>query len=126
MKDFNRIRNVLDPKELGQGSQVVQAWKGGRAKMPTWATDDQAIQTILLSAFPNLSGDVIQRAKAARWARIIHLYYRSRWTDRQVAEEIRETKNRVRSALKNIARVAQGLTADGKTRVSRGQGRPRK
>ena len=70
------------------------------------------MQKILLRSFPKLAVNQKQRNRAARWARVIHLYYRLQWTYRQVAAEIKMKPDAVHDMIKGIRRVAKGVRVD--------------
>jgi hypothetical protein len=53
--------------------------------IPDWALDDVKIQEIVLRSFPKLHIDGKQRAGAARWVRVIFLYFRREFTEGQIA-----------------------------------------
>jgi len=85
------------------------------------------IREVLLRAFPKLAINQRQRDRAARWARIIHLYFRLQWTHRQVADELGQDADSVHNMINGIRRVAKGGRADNKgSRGVRKRGRPKK
>lgn len=125
-KDFQKLRQVLGGSDpfVDRGHQIVELRKRKR-KVPEWTKSFKEIQKVLLRAFPDLKTNLKQRSKAARWGRIIHLYFRLQWTYRQVAEELEIAPGSVRDAVVSIRRVAEGKRAD--TRGERGlrpRGRP--
>src|ERR1700688_655382 len=82
------------------------------AKTPEWANDDQQVRLLLLKVFPKLETDEKQRARAAKWAQIIHLYFRMGWTDSRIALELKISLVSVGSLLRAVRRAASGKRAD--------------
>lgn len=95
------------------GHQIVGPRKRKR-DVPEWAQSTEKIKAILLRSFPKLKTDQRQRARAARWARIVHLYFRLGWTFTQVAEEMSMKPGNLHNMTVSIRRAANGLRADGK------------
>jgi hypothetical protein len=112
-KDFQQLRRVLGGSDpfVNQGHQIVALRKRKRA-VPEWVMSNVKIREVLLRAFPKLAINQRQRDRAARWARIIHLYFRLQWTSRQVAAEIGATPDSVISITRSITRVASGKRSD--------------
>lgn len=108
------------------GHQVVGLRKRRRV-VPEWTRNNKAVRGVLLRSFPKLMTDAKQRARAACWARIIHLYFRMQWTYNQVAEELETKPGNVARKIISIKRVAGGFCADnGKDRLGvKFRGRPR-
>jgi len=78
-----------------------------------WAFNNKRVREILLLAFPNLNINEAQRRKAGRWARVIYLYYRMGLPRQIIEKETRMSEGALKTLLRNINRVAQGLRADG-------------
>jgi hypothetical protein len=97
---------------MGGGHQIVGLRQRKRA-VPEWARSNSKVRKLLLRSFPKLATDAKQRAQAARWALIIHLYFRLQYTHRQVAAEIGITSQRVHDLLRSIRRVSNGDRANG-------------
>ena len=96
-------------------------------KIPLWVYENKKVREILLRAFPKLDLDPVQRRGAGRWARIIHLYYRLKWSRGQIAKEMGLQYYTVNDLIRSIKRVAAGKRANGTG--LRGQnpvGRPKK
>lgn len=85
-------------------------------KIPEWTLSDKGVQRVLLLAFPNLKTSFKQSKKAGRWARIIHLYYRMKQPSQIVAKELKMKESTLKTTLRNIRRVAKGLTVSGTRR----------
>ena len=97
------------------------------AKTPEWANDDEQVRLLLLKVFPKLETDEKQRARAAKWAQFIHLYFRMGWTASRIALELRVTTKYVEDTVYHIRRAVNGKRADtGEQRGIRPRGRPRK
>jgi hypothetical protein len=122
-------------KKLGsaKGYQILKI-RRPRKKVPDWVNDEDFIRALLLKSFPGMFEKTRERARAARWVRIIYLYFRLGWSRGQIAEEFQETYSSVDSAIRGILRVARGTRCDGRgkltelgKRVKTGKtGRPRK
>lgn len=107
------------------GHQVIRP-RGvlGRArKVPAWATDDVFIRGMLLGAFPKLAANLPQRRGAGRWMRVIQLYFRSKKTSRETAEEMAEGETVIRRVIERIRLASKGLRDSGKPYGSK-RGRP--
>jgi hypothetical protein len=127
-KDFQQLRRVLGGNDpfMNQGHQIVTLRKRKRP-IPEWVMSNQKIREVLLRAFPKLAINQRQRDRAARWARIIHLYFRLQWTSRQVADELGVTHASVTSITRAAVRVAAGKkTRYNEPYSTRPRGRPKK
>src|ERR1035437_7974553 len=96
----------------GGGHQIVSLRRRKRS-VPEWARNTEKIKAILITSFPKLKTDFKQRSRAARWGRIIYLYYRLGWTNRQVAEEMEMKPSNLHNMTISIHRVANGMRANG-------------
>jgi len=110
-EQLNRSVDQQDPFLTG-GHQVVGARKYKRA-VPLWAMSDKATRKVILRAFPNFITDSVQREGAARWASVIHLYFRMGYTRGQIAEEIGSSACKIHGVIRSILRVSKGLRANG-------------
>jgi hypothetical protein len=123
---------------IRSGGQGAVASAKRRAKPPKWARTDKGIQKIIRLAFPHFETNERQRKFAARWARVIYLYFRVGYTYSQIAEEMKlyskipnRPYNTVEMTIKHIQRAAEGKTSGygGHPPVlygSRHKGRPKK
>lgn len=122
--DFDILRTKLDGDDpfMTSGHQITKAYNYKR-KNSEWATDDLKVRALIDAAFPAWREYPRTRARAARWARIIYLYYRANMSCPMVAEEMRIDRKRVENALVGINRVVRGLRYDNRgprrTRVSK-------
>lgn len=126
MSRSSQLRKTVGGNEtFFQGHQTVGARTYAR-EAPEWTKNDAEIKKLLLKVFPKLATDSGQRASAARWASVIHLYYRLGYTRSQIAEEIGSTDVKIHGVIRSIARAYRGLRADGSGARSNRRGRPRK
>jgi hypothetical protein len=120
-----QLKNVIDPNEQF-GHQILKI-RRPRKRVPLWALDNKKIQQVILRAFPKMDSDPVQRQRAGRWTRVIHLYYRLKWSRGQIAKEMGLQYYTVNDLIRSIKRVAAGKRANGTG--LRGQnpvGRPKK
>jgi hypothetical protein len=124
---FLQLRGKFDGQDpfMVQGHQIIKTRRDDR-DVPAWAKNNKQIQKILLHSFPKLHTNARQHAGAARWARIIQLFFRMRMTRNQVAEQMELSENVVRRTIQNIRRAASGRRANGTKPTGRRSGRPRK
>lgn len=124
-RDHDQLRQSLDGNDsFMTGFQIGQA-KTYKKKIPKWVNNNPEIQKILLSAFPKLRTDQKQRAAAARWANVIHYYYRLLYTYVQTAEELSMKLETVRNILRRINRVSKGRRANNSGLKGGKRGRPK-
>jgi hypothetical protein len=125
-KNQQQLRQSFDGNEsFMSGFQIGQLRKYKR-KTPPWVNRDSEIRKILLSAFPKLKTDPKQRTSAARWANVIHCYFRLSYTYVQTAEELNLKPKMVRNIVERVKRVAVGRRADNTKFKGGNRGRPRK
>jgi|ERR1035437_2752825 hypothetical protein len=99
---------------------------GRVANTPEWAYDDEQVRQLLLKVFPNWKTNPVQRARAARWAIIIQLYFRIGWTSTRVAMRLGVTIKHVQNVIYRIGRARKGVrTRDGVRKGLKPRGRPR-
>jgi len=124
-----QLRRKIDAKDpfMTHGHQILKPRSDDKKGVPEWATNDQKVREIVLRAFPKFAENGRQRKAAARWIRIIHLYFRMGMTRGQVAEEMGIKPGVVKGIVEGIRQVAAGKQYHRK--VDRGikpRGRPRK
>ena len=133
-RDLRELRQYLDGKDpfMTGGHQIMKVRKKEKL-IPKWVNDQQKIKEILLKSFPKLSTDSRQRMRAARWARVIQLYYKMDYTHGQIVDELNDeneeykvTLAQIRSIIRGIKRVATGRSANGTGKLGRKTGRPKK
>jgi hypothetical protein len=111
--------NYFDGSEgFMTGHQIIKIRQSGR-KTPEWAINNKKVQEVLLRAFPKLKTDLKQRAKAARWALFIQLYFRAHMTEKQMADRMNMTRNGIKMLARNIRRIAAGKKSYGTRTKSR-------
>lgn len=126
-EDLRKLRKKFDGDDgfmaRGHGIKKVRT----RIKdTPVWATNNTLTKALLLSVFPKLRSNTKQRRAAARWARVIHLYYRVGMPRNHVAAEIGITRETFKSLIRNIRRAARGRELHGnRLRGQRPKGRPK-
>ena len=120
---FEELRGKFDGSEsfMNRGHQIIKMRRSDR-QIPEWSKDNKKVQAILVRSFPGLRTNPRQRARAARWAVAIQLYYRVRMTKSHVAQQMKLDVDTVRTLLRNINRAANGKKTNGKGDYT---GRPR-
>jgi hypothetical protein len=123
-----RISQYIDLKEPFT-YRVIKPRSNDRKNTPEWALNDKKVQQVVLTVFPK--PDIKQRHRngAARWIRIIYLYWRMGKTEGQVAEEMQDnwpdiTPKAVNRTIARIRKVAEGLNSRGLPRRQWGGRRP--
>jgi hypothetical protein len=133
-RDTAELRQSFDGKDpfMTGGHQIMKVRKKEKI-VPKWINDQVKIRQILLESFPKLATDSVQRTRAARWARVIQLYYKMDYTDGQIVDELNDenpdstvTLYQIRSIIRSIKRVAIGRSANGTGQRGRKPGRPKK
>jgi len=119
---------VPQAQETGFAGQPVRVRTRHKdVVVPIWATNNVALQHILLKIYPKMWTCTRQKFHAGRLAGIVERYYREGWTEGQIAEELGMTIYNVRYKLRAIRNAAQGMWTNGKGRTgTRPRGRPRK
>jgi hypothetical protein len=101
-RDYNYCRPVFGNTK----PQIITADAFPAEDVPDWSRSDAAIQKLLLRAFPRLASDEKQRNQASRWATVIHLHYRLRWTEGQIAEAMAMTVSAFQGVIDRIKKAA--------------------
>ena len=135
--NYLHLLNKFDGSEpfMNRGYRVIQPRHKAK-NIPAWALDDKKVQEIVLRSFPKLATNMKQRARAARWVRIIFLYFRREFTVGDIAN-IMGTPSEdgsvitpmslvaVKALVRTIKRAAVGKRADGSGEMNmRGRHRP--
>jgi len=107
------LKTLMDGGEHFMGGHGIVKARTYKRAVPMWALNDKAIRKMVLRAFPKFITDASQRERAARWASVIHLYFRMGYTRGQIAEEIGSNACKVHGVIRSILRVSKGLRADG-------------
>jgi hypothetical protein len=108
-----KVYKHVDFKESFMRSHTIVRARTYKRVVPDWARNNKATQKIILQAFPNMATDPEQRAQAARWAAVIHLYFRVGYTRGQIVEELGSSYSKIHGVIRSILRVSKGLRADG-------------
>ena len=126
-RDSRKLRKKFESNEgfMNRGHQIMKVRTRSK-EVPEWATDNVKTQALLLSVFPKLHTNTKQRRQAARWARVIHLYYRLGMPHNQVAEETKTGYGALRSLLRDMRRAALGFDSHKRVRGLRPRGRPKR
>lgn len=119
--DFEKLRQQFDGSEgFMEGHQIQktrESSSGGFGRddkdIPAWVFDDSKVRLLLLTVFPKLGSDQRQRARAARWLRVIYLYYRMKLPRNTVAKELGITYTALESLSRSINRAFKGERANG-------------
>lgn len=112
-RDFEQLRTKLDKDDtfLAGGHQIKKI-RTREKDTPPWATNNAEIRKLLLRAFPKLKTDPKQRKRAARWAAVIHLFYRVGMTKSQIATELKTKTPIINLVLQRARWTAKGYRAD--------------
>jgi hypothetical protein len=108
-EDLKQLRRKMDSNDpfMSGGHQIVKI-RTREKVIPPWATDNREMQKLLLLAFPKLNSNMKQRKAAARWGRVIHLFYRMNLTKTDVAIELRIKRSIVKLIIQRAKRLAAG------------------
>lgn len=113
-----QLRGLFSGSEsfMNGGHQILKPSRariGPRRKKADWARSDAAVQKLLLTAFPKLHTNPVQRARAGRWLLVIYLYFRQGMSYSEVAGEIGVTKKQVSDIIRRIFKTLDGYPANG-------------
>jgi hypothetical protein len=119
---FGELRRFIDSNDpfMNRGHKIRKRREGSH-EIPEWTKSDETVQQVLLASFPKWKVRQWHRNGAARWVRVIHLYYRMNMTQGQVAEEMDLSLKAVNHILTRMNKVATGLSANGRPRRPRGR-----
>lgn len=120
-----QLRQHIDGSDNFMGGFQIGKAKTCKRQTPSWVNNNAKVAAILLSAFSKLKNIQTQRARAARWANVIHYYFRLHYTETQVSEELELSLQTVHSLIRNIKRVASGYRANGSGLKGGKRGRPK-
>jgi hypothetical protein len=110
--DNEALRHTVDGDDIFMSGYQIAKIRTRDRKIPEWTLNDKEVQKVLLRAFPKLHTSPKAAARAGRWARVIHLYFRMQMPDSMVANEMGIKINVLWSILIHIRRVAEGKRAD--------------
>jgi hypothetical protein len=140
---FHELQSWIDTREpFANGCQTIKP-RTSHPDISFWTQHDEELRKVILRSFPYW--DVRSpdhpgwkhadrhRRGAARWSRIIILYFRLRMTPKQIGEEMNLPPRLVERIIKRIRWVAAGKTVHNKDRHPEnwgghrpGAGRPKK
>lgn len=107
----NELKSMFaGDQQFMTGHQIMKV-RRPRRRVPQWVFEDNRIRALLSETFPKLATDDGQRKRAGRWARVIQLYFRSRKSYRETAEEMGEKPRTIEMIIRSIYRVSKGRTA---------------
>jgi hypothetical protein len=127
---FEQLRKKFDGSDsFVAGGHSVRGGGATRnaariANTPEWVNDDVQVRLILLKVFPKLSSDSRQREQAARWMRVIYLYFRRGFPRAKVAMIMNISMSSVKHLILTISRASEGKNKRGV--VPKRRGRPKK
>ena len=107
------LKTIMDGDDAFIAGHQIKKIRRQKRPAPEWARHSKQVRGLLLRSFPKLDKDGKQRKRAGRWARIIHLYFVQGFTYSQVADELGEKGQRVRSSIQHIHNAARGHRANG-------------
>jgi len=107
--DEDLLRQIVDGNESFLERASTMKIREIDRDIPDWALNDSRVREILLCSFPKLNTDDSQRVKAARWFRIIYLYYRMRLPRQIVAKELRLSEESLNYFIQSISWASAGL-----------------
>lgn len=111
--DFEKLRKKYDGNDgFMRGHQIQKVRKRDDQNVFEWAFNDSKVRLLLLSVFPKLGINQRQRTKAARWLRVIYLYFRMRLPYPTVAKELSIDRVTLNNLVNRITRVSKGLRAN--------------
>jgi hypothetical protein len=106
--DHARLRESIDGGDQFMNAfQVTKVRKKIEREIPEWAMSNERVQKILLTAFPTLHRTKASRAKAARWARFIYLYFRMGQPQQIVMKEMNLTGPAFKTIHQRIKAIAE-------------------
>ena len=125
-KDMAKLRKRMDGDDSFMSAHQIKKIRTRERVIPLWTLNDKEVQRVVSISFPDWRKNRVSKARAGRWTRIIHLYYRMQLSNSQVAKEMGMTINATKMALKIIRRVASGRSANNTGLRGRRVGRPPK
>src|SRR5579859_1728966 len=103
-----RLRTKIDSNDqFLTGGFEVKKIRAREHETPEWALSNKKVQEILLKAFPTLHKTKPSRARAARWASVIYLYYRMGLPQQVVMRELKMTKPVFRTICQRVEAIAK-------------------
>ena len=124
---YRGLRQVLDGSDpfMTHGHQIKSVRKI-KKNIPEWINDNKFIQKLLLKSFPKLTTDEKQRSRAARWVRIIHIYFKLNMASSQIAEELEITLKSAENIVYGIRKLVAGKDYHNRISIFKKKGKPKK
>lgn len=122
---MGELRRHISGSDTFMSGHQIKKIRGRSRRVPAWTKDDAKVAARLLKSFPNLAADPTHRERAARWARVIHLYFRTQMTFSGVAREMGVLPKTVENIVYRIYRAHLGKKSNGGVRSGRPTGRPK-
>lgn len=125
--DRSKLRNMVDGSDSFIGGFQIGGLRKHKRKPQPWVNNQKEVQKMLLTAFPKLATNERQRKRAARWVRVLYLYYNLQYTRTQVAADLSITPKAVEMIIERISCAHKGLGSRLRgTQRSLNRGRPKK
>jgi hypothetical protein len=108
--DFEILRTKVDSKDRFMEGHQIKKIRGRVRENPDWAYDNKVVQALIDGAkgLNKWRTNPRQRVRAARWAGVIHYYYRMGLSRSVVAKELGVPEKVVNGILKRINRIMKG------------------
>jgi hypothetical protein len=110
-RGYEELRRLVGGELIG-GFQIKNIRRQER-EVPPWASTNEGIRKVLLTAFPKLHFDKNHRKRAGRWAQVIQMHFLIGWTYTEVAAELNITLETIKSLIRSVNRASKGLRANG-------------
>lgn len=126
---FSELRREFDGSDpfMTGGHQIIKERKGSKWFPALWTKDDEKVQALLIRVFPNMKTNSLERQRAGRWVRVIHLFFRLGLSYGQVSDEMGIGVRCVEDTVRSIHRAAAGRQTNNRGPLGqRPEGRPRK
>jgi hypothetical protein len=124
-RDMAKLRKRMDGDDGFMSGHQIKKIRTREREIPAWTLNDEEVRKVLLRAFPKLHTQYRDGKLAARWARIIHLYFRMQMSNSQAAKDMEMTTNAFKKAIQHIRRVARGRSSNNSGLLrARPEGRP--
>lgn len=111
------LRTILDSDDLFLTSHQITKKRSHIKRCPEWVKHDRQIKELLKFVFPRLieksDKGSAQRKRAGRWARVIHLYFRTNLTYKETAEEMGEKPKTIEGIIRRVLLASEGKRTNG-------------
>lgn len=117
------LKDTLDRADSFMGGHQIVNARTYKRKIPNWVFNDKKVREIITRGFPSMLTNENQKEGAARWASVIHLYFRMGYTRSQIAEEIGSTSLKIHNVIRSIRRVSNGQRSNGTGKITGNRGK---